>query len=634
MRGFVCAALACTVMLAVQPAAAQPPREDAIWARTTDGAALTLDGVLDEPAWASAETKVIRYRYDNGRPGSGWKDEGGVVLTDSLFATLKFLVVGNQLWLGVTVRDSSVGGGGTFNQFDGLLMGMKDHSLPVRPAPQAEYLYAWWSQVLVGTPPTDMEPVFGGRWATPPWGCCARTQEQIDAWDARTVVHGTVNSDTLVDQGYTMEMRFDLGVMGYDVTQPGGDVVEWNISIYDCDWRWPFVLGRFGANRTWWQSPWGNTAAYNQVLIYARPDVTVNSGPLPAVPQIDVIIPSAGSLDAPVIDGDLSDAVWAVAPSFDIRFGDDALRDSYPGMGKWRSGQYQAPVNESEAAVLDPADATIKYVFKGDRLYMAFDVRDQVVQYHPDFNRWDGFLIGINETGYEDIDHVLQTRRLSFQVGPNGEALPQDYLPFLIDSLQGAQVAMNLKANTTVDTTGNDVDEGYTAELMIDLTKLGYPSGLGDGIGFLSVTHLDGDSYTPFTFSYGTRTWWFREYDNTCCPARVYFDPNTTVVGVEGPAVSDPRNLLLLGAAPNPFQTLTTIQFSLPQASRLEMDVYDLNGRRVARRDLGRREAGTGTTVFRASGLKPGMYLYQLRAADPESGRPNGTASGKLILVD
>jgi hypothetical protein len=623
--------------MAAAPSMAQPPREDVIWARTTAGAALTLDGVLNEPAWANAETKLIKYRYDSGRPGSGWKDETPISLKDSTYATLKFLVVGNQLWLGAVMRDSSIGGGGTFNEFDGFLMGMKDHSQTSRPAPQAEYLYAWWSQVLVGTPPTDMEPVFAGRWATPPWGCCARTQEQIDAWDARTIVHGTLNSDTLTDTDYTIEMRFDLGVMGYDVTQPGGDVVEWNISIYDCDWRWPFALGRFGANRTWWQSPWGNTSAYGEVLIYSRPDVTVNSGALPSVPQIEVTIPSAGLVAAPVIDGDLHDPIWALAPSFDIRYGDDALRDSYPGMGKWRSGQHQPNVNGGQAAVLDPGDATVKYVFKGDRLYLGFDVRDQVVQDHPLFDSWDGFMIGIRETGYEEIDHVLQPRRLTFTVGATGEAVPRDYLPFLIDSLQGAEVAMNLKPNTVVDTTGTEADEGYTAELMIDMTALGYPGGLGDGIGYLSIDMLDGDSYTPFTFSYGTRTWWFAEYDNSCCPARVYFDPNTTIaqiVGVEGPSAANPGRLLLEGNSPNPFRALTSIQFSLPQASRLEMVVFDLNGRRVATRDLGHREAGNGTAVFTAAGLQPGMYLYQLRAADPKSGRVSDTASGKLILVD
>ena len=128
--------------------AVAPPRPDVIWARSTAGQVLTLDGVLNEPAWASAEVKVIQYRVDAGPPGSGWKDEGGAVLPNGTNATLKFLTVGNQLWLGAFFPDSSVGGGGTFNQFDGMLMGLKDHSQTARPAPDA----AGQHQPLTGPP--------------------------------------------------------------------------------------------------------------------------------------------------------------------------------------------------------------------------------------------------------------------------------------------------------------------------------------------------------------------------------------------------------------------------------------------------------------------------------------------------
>ena len=58
-----------TLILAL-PAAGQTPREDAIWARSTGGAPITLDGVLDEPAWALAESVVIEYPVNAGLPGS------------------------------------------------------------------------------------------------------------------------------------------------------------------------------------------------------------------------------------------------------------------------------------------------------------------------------------------------------------------------------------------------------------------------------------------------------------------------------------------------------------------------------------------------------------------------------------
>ena len=45
------------VCVAALPAFGQAVRQDAIWARVSP-TPITLDGVLDEPGWAAAETKV------------------------------------------------------------------------------------------------------------------------------------------------------------------------------------------------------------------------------------------------------------------------------------------------------------------------------------------------------------------------------------------------------------------------------------------------------------------------------------------------------------------------------------------------------------------------------------------------
>ena len=81
-------------------------------------------------------------------------------------------------------------------------------------------------------------------------------------------------------------------------------------------------------------------------------------------------------------------------------------------MGPWRSGQYQPPVNGGLAAVLDPGDATVKYFFKNDSLYLGFDVRDAVVQHHPVFDRWDGFIVTVNDRTIRGPDNNLIGRRL------------------------------------------------------------------------------------------------------------------------------------------------------------------------------------------------------------------------------
>jgi hypothetical protein len=643
------------------PAAAQLARTNALWARSAPAGSITLDGNLNESVWAAAESWRVRYRRDNGIPGSGWKDEGGFppdgVQSDSTNALLKFLVVGNQLYLGATVPDLSIGGSGQFNRFDGFLMGLKDHLAPSFPKPINEYLYSWWyprdgSTVCpcaaeidsaVGNP-----PIFKGRWAPDPVCDCTtgqvvpRTAEQIAAWDAVTVVNGITNDDTHgTDVSWTVEMRFDLGVMGYDVTDADGDIVEWNISVYDTDQMWKEDLDfSFGANRSWWQNPWGRDAFHDEVRIYAKPSVTTTSGPVPAIDP-DFRIPTTGTA-APTIDGNLGDAVWSAAPSFDIRWNDDGLRATYPTVGKWRSGQFQPRLSVNDPApadlpfVVDGGDATVKYFWKGDFLYMAFDVRDLRVQSNSLEDEWDGITVSVtHRTEMDEVDHNLQGKGLSFRVGATGNAVATEDLPPLV-SAGAAEVALVTKSGTTVDSTGTSADDtGYTAELKVDLQALGYPPGLGDHTLFLGVTLHDHDRYSnPLSDSYSTRTWWFRERKESCCPAWTYLD-GTYIIG-SAVAVDEPLGaggFAALGSFPNPSQGLTTLRFAVPRASRVDLEVFDLRGRSVARRSLGRLAAGVHEAPLRLEAAPAGVYLYRLRAHHPETGASLATLAGKLMVV-
>ena len=607
---------------------AQVPREDLIWARTTTNP-ITLDGVLDEADWAAAEEMVIRFGIDNGLPGSGWKIEGGVLPSDSTYAVLKFLVLDNQLYLGAEIQDESVGGSVDFNRFDGLLMSLKNHADPGSPKPPLEYLYSWWYPDGPTPVPAGYPPSYKGVWATEPVGS-PRDSTQIANWEAATVVHGLSSDDSVVDTGYTVEMRFNLTPVGYDVTVPEGDIVEWGISIYDCDWLWPLDAFKLSYNRVWWQSPWGNAAHYDEVHIYARPDVTVDSGPLPYVGP-EYFVGEGIGYPAPTIDGSLSEGIWADVDGFDIRYGDDALRQTYPGVGPDRAGQFQPTVNGGVAAVLDPGDATVKMFFQDSTLYMGFDVRDQVVQYVANFERWDGFLITINDRTLRSPDNNLLGRRLAFQVGPTGEAIPQDYLGTLVAE-GSAEVAIALKAGTTVDTLGLSADTGYTAEVAIQLTRLGYPPDLGDGTLFMGLTLMDGDSFTPYTDSYGTRTWWFREYEGECCPVWAHLATGAPVTGVGDRDQPRPSGYLLLGNYPNP-GTRSTIRFSLPEASVVTLDVFDVMGRLVTRNDLGVVPAGERETFYDGSDQPAGIYLYRLKVIDPASGSLRASLRGKMLMT-
>ena len=613
------------------------PRTDAIWARTTHSP-MTVDGVLDEPAWAVAESVHIVYGTDNGMPGSGWFHENGLETpTDPTRATVKFLVESDSLYVGIKVLDKSVGGG-PFNHFDGILSNMRQRNQTNRPVGPGEIFYAWvkepWADTMADQP--GRMPFFGGFWGSSPYDPRPDSLSQA-TWFAATTVQGTQNDDADVDEGYTMEFRFNLNTYGYNVHQAGGDIILYSLSIYDADYQWPLDTLKQAGNRVWYQCPWGNVGAYNHIRVHVRSDVGLN-GSVPVIGP-ERVIPSAGSFDSPVLDGRLTDPVWS-APNIgtlQIRFGDAAIRDAYPSTGPYVSGQFQPTVNSSQAAVADPSLATIKYFYKADTLFLGFDVDDLVVQSVDQLDRWDGFRIIICQRDERNGDNVLYPRRLSFRVGGSGTditTMRQDDLSLTgWDSLsQAVQVVMALKGGTTIDTVGDTPDSGYTAEMRVVLPKFGYPSGRGDGVLFFGAVLYDGDSFTPFTSSYGTRAWYMREGDFNDGAAWCYMDPDITV-GVRESKQGIPDQFALLGNYPNPFNPTTTIKYRLPQLSDVTVEVFDILGKLVSRQELAMQGPGESSATINAERLSSGVYTYRVRVRGHNSDIERASFTGKMTLV-
>jgi hypothetical protein len=91
-------------------------------------------------------------------------------------------------------------------------------------------------------------------------------------------------------------------------------------------------------------------------------------------------------------------------------------------------------------------------------------------------------------------------------------------------------------------------------------------------------------------------------------------------------AVAAPASFGLVGATPNPFNPTTTISFTLPEASRVTLNVFDVSGRQVAQLVNGLRAAGAHQVTFDGSSLSSGVYLYTLTAGSQ-------TATGKMVLM-
>jgi hypothetical protein len=67
---------------------------------------------------------------------------------------------------------------------------------------------------------------------------------------------------------------------------------------------------------------------------------------------------------------------------------------------------------------------------------------------------------------------------------------------------------------------------------------------------------------------------------------------------------------------PNPFNPTTVIRYAMPQAGEVQLEVYDMMGRKVSTLVRGTKLAGYHEVVFNASHLGSGAYMYRLMAGD------------------
>lgn len=93
-----------------------------------------------------------------------------------------------------------------------------------------------------------------------------------------------------------------------------------------------------------------------------------------------------------------------------------------------------------------------------------------------------------------------------------------------------------------------------------------------------------------------------------------------------GDAVPVPRELRLYAAYPNPFNAATTLRFDLPRESAVQLELFDVNGRRVRTLVDEPLTAGTHAVRVELSTAASGLYFAVLRAQ-------GATQVQKVLLV-
>jgi len=110
-------------------------------------------------------------------------------------------------------------------------------------------------------------------------------------------------------------------------------------------------------------------------------------------------------------------------------------------------------------------------------------------------------------------------------------------------------------------------------------------------------------------------------------------NPFDTISGVEDQAlVSVPEKFSVGQNYPNPFNAETVIPLSLPETASLTIELYNLQGQKVASIFDGIRQAGQWKVPYDASALSSGIYFYRVQMTGTESGN-NHNLIGKMVLL-
>jgi aminopeptidase N len=116
-------------------------------------------------------------------------------------------------------------------------------------------------------------------------------------------------------------------------------------------------------------------------------------------------------------------------------------------------------------------------------------------------------------------------------------------------------------------------------------------------------------------------------------PDVVFLDPNNWILKSVTYEVTEAEKIIqrnqelnLLQNFPNPFNNITQIEFTIEQASKIRLAVYDLLGQEISLLANDLYMAGKHRVEFNAAGLTSGVYFYRLTT-------PAGNIVRRMVLI-
>lgn len=173
-------------------------------------------------------------------------------------------------------------------------------------------------------------------------------------------------------------------------------------------------------------------------------------------------------------------------------------------------------------------------------------------------------------------------------------------------------VTLNWSTSSEINNSGFDIERKVQNG---DWSKIGFVKGIGNSSNTSSY------SYSDNKLSSGSYTYRLKQID---------FNGNFRhyELGINI-SIEIPDKFSLSQNYPNPFNPVTNINFSLPFDGKVNIELYDMTGRKVMSILNENVSAGNYTRSISASDLSSGVYIYRLNF----SGGTNFTDSKRMVVI-
>lgn len=310
-----------------------------------------------------------------------------------------------------------------------------------------------------------------------------------------------------------------------------------------------------------------------------------------------------------------ADPIWVTGDSAitGINFTLDAISNTNSISGSIIDDARYTPINNAFIVAADLANAQIYFTFSDSvgyynfsnlsegYYYLLFTANGYAPEFYDDVYLWEdatpvyasGSVTGI-DAGLAGLNTNPSNGRISGTVIDNNS-----------QPLSGVLLAIK---NDAGDVIGYDITDNQGVYEV---------NGIIDGNHSISATKVSYSSETQ-NVTYNSTV------HNTLV---VNFDLDLTLTGVPKPPENIiPMEIALMPNYPNPFNPVTTIEFALPKAQKVKIEIYNTFGQKIETLVSQGYDAGIHKVQWNASQYASGIYFYKMETE-------NFTKTNKLILI-